>query len=687
MRKIYDLAKQWSFAFLGEQPENSVEQWQTVSLPHTWNNLDGQDGGNDYKRGKGLYRKTLHISKQANKRYFLDFLGVNAVCDVYLNGRHLGQHRGGYTRFQMEATDALADGENTLTVCADNSPFTDVNPLEADFTFFGGIYRSAFLVETDAAHIAFQSGAEGIRIRVPNEPEIAKTAPVRISAVLSEAAIGKTLTVQIAVPAAFAGCPNIPESDFPVREVLAKNGNIIAQQSVPVQSTQETLTLPLHSPHLWNGRRDPFCYTVTCTLQDGDTVLDCVERQIGIRYYSIDSKKGFFLNGRRYPLRGVNRHQDRENMGNAITEREHDEDFAILYEIGANAVRLAHYPHHPHFYDLCDRYGLLVWAEIPFVDHIGGQKRSPLPTDTVADDRVWRRQLENAENQMTELIAQQGHRPSIFCWSMSNEVMQEYKQVAADMMSALDACAHRLDDTRYTAMALNHTYGYRWSSDVKGCNIYPGWYVGKPSHFRYQVNYHIRGNGGCGVAVSEYGAGANVLHHTETPKQPKSTTDAFHPEEWASIVHEHALRYFMSPKHDKVWGAFVWNLFDFAVDIRNEGELPGRNDKGLVTYDRAVKKDAFYLYKAYWSLQPVTYITSRRFAVRRRSRITVKVYSNAETVTLTVNGKIFKIKNGKRNRQKHIYIFKNVPLQVGENTVFAKGTNGAWDTVVWQCPV
>lgn len=686
MRNTQAFTENWQFQYVGAQPSavETLTDFVPARLPHTWNNLDGQDGGNDYKRGAGVYKKTFTVHKNEDKRYYLDFLGVNSVCDVTLNGKQLGQHRGGYTRFRFPVTDALLDGENTLFVCADNSPFPDVNPLEADFTFFGGIYREVYFIETEKAHFCLsENGADGVWITYPNSPAIQAAAPVTVRTKTSKSAVGKTLSVRIAVPSEFCGCPFISETDFQPEKMISAGGETVAEASVSVENAQTELTLQIANPHLWNGRTDPFCYTVICELRDGETVLDRVEKQIGIRYFEIHPKKGFFLNGRSYPLRGVNRHQDRENMGNAITLREHDEDFSVLYEIGANAVRLAHYPHHPHFYDLCDRYGLLVWAEIPFVNHIGGVKGSPLPTDTVLDESVTARQLENAVSQMTELIAQQGHRPSIFCWSMSNEVMREYADTAAKMMQTLHETARALDGTRYTAMALNHTYGYRWQSDVKGCNIYPGWYVGKPTHFRYQVNYHIRGNHRVGVAVSEYGAGANVLHHTEHPKQPKDTTCAFHPEEWASIVHEHALRYFMSPHQNRVWGTFVWNLFDFAVDIRNEGEQPGRNDKGLVTYDRKIKKDAFYLYKAYWRKTPVTYITSRRFENRERKRITVKVYSNAEAVTLTVNGSVYKTKQAKHCRQANVFLFKGVPLQKGENTVTATGKNGVTDSVHW----
>ena len=305
-------------------------------------------------------------------------------------------------------------------------------------------------------------------------------------------------------------------------------------------------------------------------------------------------------------------------------------------------------------------------------------------TDQAKDDAVTARMLENAKQQYTELILQQLHRPSIFCWSMSNEVRREYGETAAHMMRALHQLAHRLDPSRYTALATNHYGGDTWDSDIKGCNIYPGWYWGSAKLFRSQAASHIRANGGRGVAVSEYGAGSNVLHHTERPKQPKDTVCEFHSEEWASVVHEHALKYFMSPKADKIWGAFVWNMFDFAIDSRNEGGVPGRNDKGLVTYDRKIKKDPFYLYKAYWSGEGVLYITSRRFTRREKRRINVKIYSNQKEITLYVNGARAGQKTAKPAPHSHIFVFKRVKLRRGKNEIKAVSDSGMKDVVIWE---
>ncbi|MGN0523885.1 MAG: glycoside hydrolase family 2 protein [Eubacterium sp.] len=685
-KTVTPINDKWEFFFEGAPVEDTSEitDWEKISIPHTWNNLDGQDGGDDYRRGRGHYRRRLNIDKGESNEYWLEFLGVNSVADVYVNDIHIGQHRGGYTLFRFNITDAVKSGENTLVVYADNSPFPDVIPLEADFTFFGGIYREVNLITVPRLHFALDDyGSEGIKLSYDNSPSICDCVELSINAKVSGAGRNYRAEFTVSIPDKFDYCNGINQVDFSVNSLLSKSGSVISSKVCEGKDEKIECTIPIKSPHLWNGRLDPFRYKVTCTLFDGDTAVDEVIKYVGFRYFSIHRFKGFLLNGRSYPLRGVNRHQDRKDMGNAITVKEHDEDFAMIYEMGANAVRLAHYPHHPHFYERCDQYGLLVWAEIPFVDHIGGLMLSPLPTDTAIDPSVTQRQLDNAKLQLTELILQQCHRPSIYCWSISNEVAQKYKKCAGDMLKQLDALVHQLDSTRYSAMAINHKYACRWKSDIKGCNIYPGWYGGTEKHFSLHANMYFRANRFKGIAVSEYGAGSNIMHHTEAPSQPKNTVCDFHSEEWQSIVHENALEYFMSPKAKKIWGAFVWNMFDFAVDIRNEGDMPGMNDKGLVTYDRRIKKDAFYLYKAYWSNEPTVHITSKRFGKREQRIISVKVYSNAESISLFHNGNKLATIGNKQNKQLNVFIFNNIQLAEGKNEITAAGSNGISDNVIW----
>lgn len=686
MKEIISLNNDWLFFYGKADKTTNFKDLNTekVNLPHTWNNLDGQDGGNDYKRGTGWYLKKITVKKEDGRRCFLEFYGVNSVANVYVNGVHIGEHRGGYTLFRFDVTDALIDGENTIFVCADNSPFPDVIPLEADFTFFGGIYREVKLIFTDEIHFALDNfGSEGVKVSYNNDESLRDLAKLNIKADISGKAENCTVNFRLSVPESFEECPYITNTDCDISSLYNTQGECIAESTVKIAEGKAECNLEIKNPRLWDGRKMPFRYVLSCSLlNENGTVTDTVTKYIGFRYFKIDPKKGFFLNGRQYPLRGVNRHQDRKDMGNAITYNEHDEDFGMIYEMGANAIRLAHYPHHPHFYELCDKYGLLVWAEIPFVDHIGGLKESPLPTDA-KDSKITERQLENAKEQLTELILQQCHRPSIFCWSVSNEVQHKYGETAERMMNELDALVHSLDNTRYSALATNHNQSGPWKADIKGCNIYPGWYAGSVKAFRSQYNYYRRSVKNRCVAVSEYGAGANILHHTERPRQPKDTTCEFHSEEWAAIVHEHALKYFMSPSANKVWGTFVWNMFDFAVDIRKEGGMPGMNDKGLVTYDRKTKKDAFFIYKSYWSREPVVYITSRRFTERENPKTDVKIYSNADSVTLYLNGKEIKTKKNSQNRQNHIFIFRKITLSKGKNTVSVSASNGAEDTAVW----
>lgn len=685
MSKKTLLDKGWKFVYgceTAKDAENSADL-NNIKMPHTWNDKDGQDGGNNYRRGKGWYCLELKINKKSDKRYWLEFFGVNSVCNVYVNSVHLGEHRGGYTLFRFDATKALKKGKNTIVVCADNSPFADVIPLTADFTFFGGIYREVYLVESEAIHFDLDDfGSDGVKLSYENSPSVKDCAVLNIEANVIGADKDCKVIVQAYEPNCFEQCDGINKPDFNLSKMISDSNEPIAQTECSHGSNGFHGKLLISHPHLWDGRKEPFRYKIVCTIYKNNKEYDKVEKFVGFRWFSIHTQKGFFLNGRSYPLRGVNRHQDRKDMGWAITEKEHDEDFSLIYEMGANAIRLAHYPHHPHFYELCDRYGLLVWAEIPFVDCVGGIGKSGLPTDKKPNDRVAQNFIENAKQQMTELIYQQQHRPSIFCWSMSNEVMKKCDPSASFIMNILNELVHILDPERYSAIATNHIGSYNWKADIRACNIYPGWYFAKPEHFKYQYNYHFQANKLKGVGVSEYGAGANIFHHTENPAQPKDTKCAFHSEEWACTVHEQALKFLMKKSSNKVWGSFVWNMFDFAVDSRDEGELPGLNDKGLVTYDRKIKKDPFYLYKSYWSNSPVVYITSRRFEKRENRVISVKVYSNAPAVSLYVNGDKIKTLKNENNKQSHIFIFKKVELADGENNVTAK-IFGDEDNVKW----
>ena len=675
MKERIKLIDGWKFKF---DLDNSLfdlndSDWQNIVIPHTWNNYDGQDGGNNYLRGKGWYKYNFYTEINTDRDYFLEFYGVNAVCTIFVNGRKAGIHDGGYTLFRFNITDFIQNGENEILVSADNSPFPDVVPLTADFTFFGGIYREVYIIAVPKTHFSLDDfGSDGVYLSYANDESIANQVHLNVKALICGDCSDCSLRIRVSIPDSFEHCITA-SPDFSIQNIISPDGKMVAEKEITVSSHIVESVIDIANPHLWNGRTDPFRYKAECILLKNGIEVDRVDKYIGFRYFKIYPLKGFYLNGKSYPLRGVNRHQDRKNMGWAITCKEHNEDFELIYEIGANAIRLAHYPHHPYFYDLCDKYGILVWAEVPFVENIGGLKLSGLPTDINIDSNITEKQLKNIKNQLSELILQQCHRPSIFCWSMSNEVREIYGKTADYFMKELNTHIHSLDSSRVSVLATNHAKGLKWDSDYKGVNIYPGWYYGSEKDFSSQAAYYILHNRLKGIAISEYGAGANIAQHSESPKKPKNTICDFHCEEWASIVHENALKFFMSPLTKIIWGSFVWNMFDFAIDSRNEGSMPGMNNKGLVTYDRKIKKDAFYIYKAYWSKKPFVYITSRRFEQRQKNLITVKIYSNESRVTLYLNGKRVKTLSDYQNKQKHIYLFKKIQLENGENTVSVKG--------------
>jgi beta-galactosidase len=629
--------------------------WGAVTLPHTWNALDGEDGGNDYRRGAGWYRRHLPgsapaLAAAAGARVYLQLDGASMVADVWVNGVHLGQHRGGFATCRFDATGSIRlDGDNVIAVKTDNSAVPDVPPLSADFTFFGGLYRDVHLVVVDPLHVDLDDlGSPGVYLTPAN--------------VTADAA---DLSARVRVTNAGAA----PETADVALDVVAADGALVARLTAAARvdagaTAEVVLTGTIATPHLWNGRGDPYLYTAYAVVArarafDAGAVTDVVAQPLGFRSFAVDAASGFSLNGRTLDLHGVNRHQDRLDMGWAITDREHDEDMALIVELGATAIRLAHYQHARHFYDLCDQRGLVVWAELPLVNSV---------TDSAAF-------TDDAEQQLRELVRQNYNHPSVFFWSLANE--QADTAAANTLLDALQALAHAEDPTRLTTLAsdLGDADPIGLHTDVVGFNKYYGWYTGTVAAFApwldgFHANYPARA-----VAVSEYGAGAGISLHAAAPVIMDHTEEyqsAFHETYWQAL----AARPF-------VWGKFVWNMFDFASDGRNEGETPGRNDKGLVTYDRRTKKDAFYFYKASWSSEPFVYITSRRFNPRTTATIDVKVYSNVDTVALTVNGAALPPVTAPN----HVFTWAGVALDVGDNRVEADATNGAGanatDAVVW----
>ena len=597
MREITKIMKGWEFT----GPDGTTT---TVDLPHTWNARDGQDGGNDYWRGTCIYRTHFAAPQfnTASHQVWIQFDGVNASAHVVLNGSPVCNHDGGYSTFRANITELLRD-ENELTVEVDNSKNDRVYPQKADFTFYGGIYRDVSLMVVSKNHFTLDYfGGPGIRI---------------------------TPTVQGADASVQVTTWHDGEGEVSI-ELLDAAGNTVATGKGP------DITLTIFNAHLWNGVKDPYLYSCKARLVVNGTVEDETTTRFGVRSFKVDPKKGFFLNGKSYPLHGVSRHQDRKGLGNAITREMHDEDMALIKEIGANTIRLAHYQHDQYFYDLCDEVGMVVWAEIPYIsEHMPNGR-------------------ENTISQMKELIIQNYNHPCIVCWGVSNEITisTKDKKDMLDNHRQLNDLCHEMDKTRLTTLACYAMCGpFNRSAhitDMVSWNLYLGWYVpGFILNDLWMGFFHL-----CfpnrPFGYSEYGAeGMPNLHSTHPHRGD-------HTEEYQAKYHEYMLRCFK--RHPWMWATHVWNMFDFAADARDQGGEPGMNHKGLVTFDRKTKKDSFYLYKAWWSNEAFVHICSKRFVERTGSTATVKVYSNQSTVALYVNGN----KVGEQTGE-HVFTFK-VPL-------------------------
>ena len=596
MRHIINLNQQWEFTDL-----DGVKS--ALDLPHTWNNIDGQDGGNDYRRGTCLYEKQFSkpdfdIEKQ---RVYLEFHGVNASAKVELNGKTVMTHDGGYSTFRSDIT-ALLEKENTMKVWVDNGVNDRVYPQKADFTFYGGIYRDVDLLVVNKNHFDLDYfGGNGIQITA-KPVEGYKKGEVTIKTFTN---CTEAVTVSI--------------RDAEGREVCSGTG-------LEVHATIENV-------RLWNGLDDPYLYTAVATLASGDEVSS----RFGVRDFHYHAKTGFYLNGRSYPLRGVSRHQDRKGLGNAISKKEHLEDMDLICEVGANTIRLAHYQHDQYFYDLCDERGMVVWAEIPYI------------SEHMPNGRA------NTISQMKELIVQNYNHASIVCWGVSNEITisTKDKKDMLDNHRELNDLCHKMDPTRFTTLACYAMCGpfnpVAHITDTVSWNLYLGWYV--PGLFLNDLwmdFFHKVYPDRC-LGYSEYGCEGMPNLHSSHPHRGD------HSEEYQAIYHEYMLKCF--ERHPWMWATHVWNMFDFAADARNQGGEPGMNHKGLITFDRKTKKDSFYLYKAYWSKDPFVHICSKRYVDRTEDSITVKVYSNQNEVSLFVNGDKIETKHGE-----HIFVF-TVPMR------------------------
>lgn len=618
MRSVINFNSSWSF-FKGTDDHTVREGGVALNLPHTWNAIDGQDGGNDYFRGSCVYTKEFSLSAlpEGELRY-LEIRGANSSADVYLNGKHLAHHDGGYSTWRVNMTDALEEN-NILSIVVDNAPNDRVYPQTADFTFYGGLYRDVNVIAVPSIHFDLDYyGAPGIKIT----PEInGNSAKVEIE------------VYSTALPANYEYCYSVRDAE----------GNLVAE----AHSTESKVTLNIENVHLWNGTRDPYLYTAEASIVNGGNGIDTVSARFGCRTFRIDPERGFFLNGQEYPLHGVSRHQDRLGIGNALLPEHHREDMEYIAEMGANTIRLAHYQHDQYFYDLCDEFGMVVWAEIPYIS-----KHMP-------------NGRENTVSQMKELIAQNYNHASIVVWGLSNEItiggaddpdLIENHRILNDL-------AHEMDKTRLTTIACvsmcKPDSEYVKIPDVISYNHYFGWYGGEPSmNGPWFDKFHKENPDRC-VGMSEYGCEA-LNWHSSNPIQGDYT------EEYQAYYHEELIKQLFSRPY--IWSTHVWNMFDFGADARAEGGENGQNHKGLMTMDRKYKKDSFYAYKA-WLKSPETdpfvHLCGKRYVDRVEDITKVTVYSNLPEVELFVNGESV----GKCRAEDHFFRFE--VKNVGESKLHA----------------
>ncbi len=657
VRSQIDLDAGWRFlegdAANAQAPGFDDGAWSGVNVPHTWNAKDGEDGGNNYYRGIGWYRR--HYTPPASlagKKLWLDFAGANTVADVWINGTHLGQHKGGYARFRFDATSALKIGaDNVIAVKISNAADPNVPPLSADYTFFGGIYRDVRLDVTDPLSIRMlDAGGPGVYVRQRNVSASSATLDVTTKD-WNNGTQSRNVKTRVVVT---DGTTVVADASTAVRTLAAATGD------------QTTQTVTISNPHLWAGRADPHLYDATVEIIDADTgaITDALTQSIGLRSFALDANTGFALNGGHLSLHGVNRHQDRLDKGWAIGDAEHTQDFDLMDEMGVNALRTAHYQQDQKVYDLADQRGYVVWAEIPMVNAITAG----------ADFQA------NAEQQLRELIRQNYNHPSIVFWGVGNEQANDDTNTNALLQDLAGVVASE-DPDRISTYAHNGGNGSGLITHTKtaGFNKYYGWYSGVMTDFGPWADGLHASQTARTIAVSEYGAGASIIQHQENPPKPTPASN-FHPEEYQALLHESHWNQISARPF--LWGTFLWNMFDFASDGRNEGDTPGRNDKGLVTYDRVTRKDAFYWYKANWTTTPFVYITSRRFTNRTSATTTVKVYGSVDSARLTVNG----VDHGAVTSGQHIYSWPNVTLASGANVVTVTGSRGGktfTDSVTW----
>jgi len=649
------LNSDWKFRFSWQVQKNSERR---VDLPHTWNAQDALSGKQDYHRGIGNYRKEMEIpSDLKGKRLFLRFEGANTVTNLFINQKHVGEHRGGYGAFVFDITDFVTYGAmNEILVRVNNSLQLDIMPLVGDFNFYGGIYRDLYLIVTGEQQISLTDYASP-GVYLIQEKVSREEAGIKTRVMLSN--YGEATEAELVI--------NVTDGQ---KQVASEKRNITLAKGL---NQPQEISFTINKPRLWNGRKDPFCYSAEVCLLVKGQIIDRMIQPLGLRFYETDANEGFFLNGGHLKLKGICRHQDRAEIGNALRPMHHQEDMDIILEMGTNAMRLAHYPQATYFYDLADQNGLVVWAEIPFIGPGGYEERGYVNQPSFR---------ENGKEQLKELIRQNYNHPSICMWGLYNE-LKTIGDSPEDYIAELNALAHQEDPTRPTVAAsfLEDENPLCKHSDLIAWNKYYGWYGGSFADMGKWADRLHQKFPAYRVGISEYGAGASIYHQQEEVK-PGDASGWWHPENWQTAYH--IGNWQAIAERPFIWGSFVWNLFDFGAAHRTEGDRPGINDKGLVTFDRKVKKDAFYFYKANWNVKDkFIYIANRRCTNRLNQVTDIMVFSNLPEVELWVNGKSV----GKQKPDNYAtFTWKAVTLSPGDNEITVRSTDkkeSLNDHVIW----
>ena len=633
------------------EPAFDDTSWERVTLPHTWNAADGEAGG-PYRRGPGWYRHVIERppAVDTGRRQFLEFDGATLAADVWVNGRLAGRHEGGYARFRFDITPLLQPGRNLLAVRVDNGALPHVAPLGGDFTVFGGLVRSARLIETDATHIELlDHGGPGVQVDTERLTPAAARLRVRV-ALRNDGAAAAERELRLTL------------RDADGRTVAQQRRRVQLAAGAAAQHADARLHVP--RPHRWQGLHDPYLYRLSVELLHRERVADAVQLPLGLRRFAVDPQRGFLLNGKPYPLRGVNYfHAGRPGRGVAVGDAEIDEDLRLMMDLGLTGLRLVHYQHPPHVYERADELGLVLWTEIPL-------------NAVMQDSPAFR---DNLFQQLRELVRQNHHHAAVAIWGIGNEVYRADEPVRA-LLAGLHASAKREDPSRLTSYAhccAADDHPMALQADLAAYNRYWGWYDGEFSDIGPWADRLHAKLPGTPIGVGEYGAGASANQQEDAPRRPRPD-GPWHPEQYQALFHETYARELNA--RPWLWGHFVWLAFDHASAGRHEGERPGLNDKGLASYDRQLRKDAYFLVQAHWSATPMVHITGRRFSPRPAGPVTVKAYSNTSRLTLEVNG----LPVGTADVVDRVASWPGVMLAPGRHVVQVRSDQGASDRIEWE---